>query len=188
MCHSIDSIEFVDGVRSCDNCGLDLTGLTRAAGEAEVGPIYPVLQRSWAPCQRCGSTTGDFNGPDSDTCEECGQTLLPIFRRPAAEVPASAVAEGAPPSGLDEPGFRVGDVCVGSGQRLLVGSGPLTEMHVAQVHPNGLLDVVAVNDGTLWVGVPREAVYRLGCNAPPGAPPRCSLTGRARRTNGNFRR
>lgn len=164
-CNSIDVDEFVDGTSRCENCGLDVTGLDGHAAprpEDEVPLIYPVLVWSWAPCQKCGSTHGEPGRPEDNVCWECGTPLVAIKRRACAEgFPVDAPTGTAADNSADHR-FAVGDRGVSTAHRVrLVGGGPFTLLQVINVRPNGDLDVAATEDGTIWMGVPRQDLLSL---------------------------
>jgi hypothetical protein len=157
-CNAIDADEWPDGTASCANCGADLC-LDAPAPNSDGLTVYPVLVWSWAPCQTCGSTHGVQGGPEDDHCWECGAGLMPIKRRLVVDgFPINASAGSASPEGVQR-GIVVGDrgVCGGAGGVRLTGGGPFTLLEVTAVRATGELDVAAVQDGTVWVGVPPDS-------------------------------
>lgn len=161
-CNAIDADEWADGTASCANCGAALSPHTPPPN-SEVVTIYPVLAWSWAPCQTCGSTHGEQGGQEDDHCWECGAGLLPIKRRAIADgFPLNASPGSASPEGV-RGGLAVGDrgVCIGDGGVRLAGADPVTLLQVTAIRASGELDVAAVHDGTLWVGVPQDSLLQL---------------------------
>ncbi len=161
-CNAIEADEWADGTASCANCGATLS-LDAPAQDSEGLTIYPVLAWSWAPCQTCGSTDGDHGDPEDDHCRECGAGLMPIKRRVVADgFPIIASPGSASPEDVQR-GLEVGDrgVCGGGGGVWLVGGGPFTLLEVTAIRATGKLDVAAVHDGTVWVGVPPDSFLLL---------------------------
>jgi hypothetical protein len=174
-CNSLDVDEFADGTARCENCGdqvtrqSDLPTHARDHSEDEGLVIYPVLVLAWAVCQTCGSTEGETGDPEDDHCRDCGAALVPLKRRARAEgfpfPEDEATAEPGPEVTPDATShqFAIGDrgVCTGVKGIRLGGGGPFTELRVTNIRPNGDLDVAGTADGTVWMGIPADAVLHL---------------------------